>query len=211
MARLLFVLLSLSMIAVFIKLCLWQLARAEEKATLELSMQQQRLIDAVAFDWSELKPLHKVSVKGQWFSEPLLWDNRMNNGQVGYEWLGLLEWQEKWLIVNLGWVKAEQDRRILPPWQGYPEQVSGYLREVEVPILLGDWIEDGVVARIQYPSPQLLSEYYGLNVMPWVLETSPDWHPVQSMTSQKHRGYALQWGLMALATSILTIVWIRKT
>ena len=112
------------------------------------------------------------------------------------------------LLVNLGWVAGGRDRSRLPLID-IPERISldGLLRtEVSGLMLLGQNAEEtgNWPMRIQQVDYDELARISGLTLLPVLLyqqkssEFISHYQPVV-LPPEKHRGYALQWFLLAVA------------
>jgi cytochrome oxidase assembly protein ShyY1 len=110
-------------------------------------------------------------------------------------------------LVNLGWVAAEGGRDALP-LPAIPAQlrVQGIFRTDVTGLLLGANVEDHGrwPMRIQQADPAQLAAWLAVPLAPGLIQQqqgSPfhiHYRPVV-LPPERHRGYALQWGLIALA------------
>ncbi len=208
--------LTLTAFAILINLSWWQLSRASEKTA-----QLQRLAalqTAGALTPAQLATLEPAAIDGaplngeaRWLA-PYSWllDNQIVGGQVGYDVIVPVQAKglNQLLLVNLGWVAGGRDRRQLPLIE-IPEQIQldGLLRtEVSGLMLLGQNAEEtgSWPMRIQQVDYGELARISGLNLLPVLLyqqqstEFISHYQPVV-LPPEKHRGYALQWFLLAVA------------
>lgn len=209
-------LLTLTAFAILINLSWWQLNRAAEKTA-----QLQRLAAlqaAGALQPSQLTLLTSTDIdaaplqgRGRWLA-PYIWllDNQIVRGRVGYDVIvpvqaaGLAQP----LLVNLGWLAAPERRDMLPQVEIAAEfNLDGLLRtKVDGLMLLGQNAEDSGrwPMRIQQVNYAQLSEQSALQLYPALLYQQHDsvfvahYQPVV-LSPEKHRGYALQWFLLAIA------------
>ncbi|WP_386035266.1 SURF1 family protein [Thalassotalea euphylliae] len=216
---------TLLVFAVLIKLGLWQLGRAEEKEVRlekmsEFSGQQhvrlenllsKKLMSVEQNDWP-------VSISGSFVPDVLfLLDNQMDNGQYGNRVFQILESNEYRVLVNLGWVPASRDRKTLPdvePIQGF-HQLKGNIRVIEKGIVLAqqEYSTLTMPYRIQQVEPEKLSTLIGKPLLPFAIYLDKNeaigykkyWQPIV-MPPEKHRGYAFQWFSLATAWMCL-MVW----
>lgn len=208
--------LTLTAFLILINLSWWQLSRASEKTE-----QLQRLAQLQAngaLQPAQLSGLSAEEIDGaplhgqaRWLA-PYIWllDNQIVDGKVGYDVVipvqaaGLAQP----LLVNLGWLAGTGSRDILPqPDIASDLELSGLLRvNVDGLMLLGQNAEvDGHwPMRLQQLQYSELSQLSGLTLFPAVLyqqqDTNfvPHYKPVV-LPPEKHRGYALQWFLLAIA------------
>ncbi|MEE2002213.1 SURF1 family protein [Alkalimonas sp. MEB108] len=208
-------LITLTVFAVLIKLGWWQLSRASEKAS-----QLQQLASWQAegpLNWQQLRqlPLPDVDLvqfadEGRWLA-PMVWlqDNKMVQGRIGYDVIIPVQFNrfEPPVLVNLGWVEAPPNRTELPELT-IPEHlpIRGVVRTSFGSFRLGQNLEEGDnwPMRIQQveldsvnpylPEPALAAVIYQMEASPFL----PHYQPVV-MPPEKHRGYAIQWFLLAVA------------
>jgi surfeit locus 1 family protein len=220
----------ITVLAIFslVKLGLWQLQRADEKQALfddfERAQQQQQWLPITSAN--QLPERYQgVSVRGQFPSQQyLLLDNQIQDGQVGYHVIGLLQtdFQNTLIPVNLGWISLGASREQLPTVtlpEG-PITVTGWFYQpTESPftradqlIELGPW-----PMRIQHLNAGLLSAALELSIAPYVVLLSEtenygfprQWQP-NLMPPEKHRAYAVTWFSLALACLIIALIAARS-
>lgn len=207
---------TLTAFMILINLSWWQLSRAEVKA-----QQLQRLaqlqtngaLQPAQLAQLSLNDIDGAPLQGQarWLA-PYIWllDNQIVKGRVGYDVIipvqadGLAQP----LLVNLGWIAAPDSRDSLPQLMIAPElTLDGLLRtNTDGLPLLGQNAEDhgSWPMRIQQVVFDELSSFSGLALYPALLyqrqpgDFLPHYQPVV-LPPEKHRGYALQWFLLAIA------------
>lgn len=216
----------ITVLAIFslVKLGLWQLDRADEKQALfddfaRAQQQQQWLPLTTTNDLPER--YQGVSIRGQFQPQQyFLLDNQIEQGQVGYHVIGLLEtsFQAAKVPVNLGWVSLAGGREQLPQvaLPSGPITVNGWFYQptaspftkADQLIELGPW-----PMRIQHLNTELLSAALDISIAPYVVllsETEPygfprQWQP-NLMPPEKHRAYAVTWFSLALACLIIALI-----
>jgi cytochrome oxidase assembly protein ShyY1 len=209
------------LLPVLVGLGKWQLERAEQKTEL-LQQWQQQTVYLAGLPGLPVSMGTRVQLSGElddkrWF----LLDNRVRDGEVGYEVLALFQpvGESLQLLVNLGWVKADVDRSVLPE-VSLPAgkiDIQGRLINPKNALQLAQdhWITgwpkrvQGIdIARIKahinramYPALLRVSE-------PIVPELKTGWRIV-NMPPEKHLGYAFQWFALAfvLATGMGWLGW----
>lgn len=133
----------------------------------------------------------------------------MVQGRIGYDVIIPVQFNrfEPPVLVNLGWVEAPPNRTELPELS-IPEQlpIRGVVRTSFGSFRLGQNLEEGDnwPMRIQQielesvnpylPEPALAAVIYQMEASPFL----PHYQPVV-MPPEKHRGYAIQWFLLAVA------------
>lgn len=208
---------ALVAIAILISLTIWQWQRALDKTQF-----LQKLAHSPAVSAQQLKDLSLARADGlqllaqaHWL-EPLVWllDNQMRQGRPGYDVIVpmQLDAADYIVLVNLGWVAAPLGRSQLPEI-AIPSQftIQGMLRTHLGGLRLGQNSEDNGrwPMRIQQIDIAELSGHItrsspSTSVYPGVvyqLQGSPymsHYRPVV-VSPERHRAYALQWGLLALA------------
>ena len=162
----------------------------------------------------------QLDFEARWIA-PMVWlvDNRIVDRQPGYDVVIAVEdladvraagssgAAPRAALVNLGWIAAEGGRDALPV-PAIPAQlrVQGIFRTDVTGLLLGANVEDHGhwPMRIQQADPAQLAPWLAVPLAPGLIQQqqgSPfhiHYRPVV-LPPERHRGYALQWGLIALA------------
>lgn len=203
---------------IFLRLGVWQLARADEKQALLAVYQQQQQMPAqtLTFYAGELEQYQRIQAYGS-FDEQRYWllDNQSRDGQVGYEVIMPFVVGDKILLVNRGWVVGPPTRDTLPDISTSIESmmVTGYLVNPPTNAIFkqteSDWLETWP-KRVLHIDTDIVSSQLGLPVYPLVLrldDESPQslftqW-PVVSTQPEKHEAYAVQWFAMACVLLIV--------
>ncbi|WP_164551239.1 SURF1 family protein [Shewanella khirikhana] len=224
----LLILFTLGLFVVLVKLGFWQLSRAEEKQQLLAAQEARFQATPLTMDNLVQTPLQQVQgarmeVTGTLLATPtLLLDNQVMDGKVGYLAYRLLQvpGYKALLPVELGFIAAGNDRRILPQLSAEAMQLTlrGRLYQRQAnPMSQGLGAEAGEPMRIQALDINALSVQLGKPLLNICLQpdTMPGlplprrWMPV-SMPVEKHLGYAAQWFSLAGALLVLTLLyWIR--
>lgn len=205
----------------------WQLQRAGEKkgmiASVAAAARQQ------ALDWSANQPLPKqyqaLSVSGRYLPRILLLDNQYHAHQIGYDVLTpmLLDTGQV-ILIDRGWVKADQDRRQLPEISHpvRPLRLSGQAYYPSEKLwVLGELIEKKTpkTTLIEKIDTKIISQLLHKSVYPFIIRLDKseadgyvrDW-AVVSMPPERHKAYALQWFAMAFVLIVLFITLnLKKT
>lgn len=200
----------------------WQLVRARQKEVLFHSLAQRtthppllarELTNAIE------QRFYRATMQGR-FDEvhTILLDNKIWNGQVGYEVYTPFKIQGRTeaILVDRGFVPLGASRDHLPVIQSVHalRQVSGLLNIPPAYFILGKAKDPRVQwpLRLQYIDPQEVAALLGYPLLPLVLQVEPQsagsypiaWN-ITVMGPEKHRGYALQWFALALTLLILSI------
>tara|TARA_Y100001935_G_scaffold248411_1_gene245579 strand:- start:21925 stop:22668 length:744 start_codon:yes stop_codon:yes gene_type:complete len=200
----------------------WQLNRAEEK---------QRLVDSKSIRQAaaplnlninnmdeELDRFRPATVKGKYVGkQQWLLDNRLFRGQPGYHVFSLLELSNnKRLLVNRGWVSVGTSREILPNISISKKNVvlKGHLDKPEsVGLVMGEQRLESFEEKVVLQSLEIkrIERARSLNLLPLSLVLDKDqsgslqydWSPVETISPEKHVGYAVQWFALAFALVII--------
>lgn len=210
---------SLTFLPILIGLGVWQLSRAEEKREWLLVWEQQQIKPPVTVERLtdiELAPHARIELEAQLNAETFwLLEGRIYRGEPGYEVLMPASLASgETIIVNRGWVSANQDRRLLPEisTSSIRQRFWGELREPTQTALVDE--KDNPLQRwphrILEADIAVMSEQLGLELAPLVFTLAVD-HPqafvIQpsrlNMSPEKHHGYALQWFGMAIVLAVL--------
>lgn len=226
-------LLALVLVAVFVSLGRWQLGRAGEKqrmleavaATLR-DKQAQPLASAAdlesdAYSWA--------AGSGRFRQSPvLLLDNQRRGDQVGVRVLGVLQTElGSAVLIDLGWLPLAGDRRL--PQVGLPRGRQQLVGLLTPPPSSGIALGPAYAVAEADPAPgantqrwlltrvdiAALSEALQVRLAPRILRLDPalpigyardlDVLP-NTLPPERHRGYAVQWFGLGLATLILSLL-----
>lgn len=212
-------------LAVFVRLGFWQLERAQEK-------EAQRNAQAVA-DGAQpvtLSRAHRersslsgrlIEDRGRFLEEVVfLRDNVIFQGTVGFEVMRPFYSEAGDIaLVNFGFVPGGSDRSVLPSVPALTEvdKLSGRA-------YISEWASDaGIDLYTGWPritptqSPLANGNIAGLSLLPFIVrldashpDALPRFWPLTVTSAEKHRGYAVQWFLMAVALLTLFIVFTWK-
>lgn len=222
--------LALLFFVLFVRLGLWQLDRAEYKASrysIFTERQKQEPIRLAELPGTNVKDMlwRRVEVTGQFDeSRQLLLDNRVSSSEVGYYVYTpfRLAGSGQTVLVNRGWLPAPPERSELPALTKTETTVTllGELKEEpKTGILLKDvapeQVEPGIY-RVQKIQLVEIEELLDVKLVPLILRLGPDskhrykteW-PKPGSDEQKHRGYAFQW--FAFAATLLVIYVLMNT
>jgi len=217
-----FVLFSLTAVPLMIALGFWQLDRAQQK-TAALAEQAARHQQGPVYfqqlalvDDAELNRL-QVFLEGEYVQgRDFVLDNRIRNGTVGYEALSVFtEIGGQSVLVNRGWIKAPRIRDQLPEIPAVRGPVTLHAQVYVPPADRRDpslYAQSGWPKRVQALSVTEMGELADVPLYDYILlldASSPgaldaQW-PVVNMPPDKHRAYAAQWFLMAVALTLITV------
>ncbi|WP_017009496.1 SURF1 family protein [Enterovibrio norvegicus] len=230
-----FLLFTLAMTVLLVKLGMWQVSRAAEKEALltQLDVRQQHTLLRLS-DLPKEGKGYRIDVLGQFdASKSVLLDNQTHLGRVGYRWMmpfkATQDNNEKWLLVELGWVPAPATRDVLPTLPNVKGafHVRGIIDLPSDRVVLGGASESvSWPWRVQSVDMAAINAETGESFYPWVvraasvasdtgeqLETTwnviPVWEPVV-MKPEKHYAYAMQWFGLALVVWVGFLIWWRK-
>ncbi|MCG7537789.1 SURF1 family protein [Pseudoalteromonas sp. OOF1S-7] len=217
-----------SILAVSVVVCtclalsVWQWKRAAQKEYLIEKRQSNQSLH----EFNALEDLQNQSalegkqyrVRG-YFETSRLWllDNQILSGVPGYDVVTLFRpiYGEKWLVVNLGFIPAAQSRAVLPQIE-----LPTALQTVDVEFKIGKWAGFTLADRpdlnaaqpelIQYldhaffvaQTQRPIASSLAYASHPVVSEVQPHYEAVV-MGPDKHRAYAVQWLLLAVAAVII--------
>jgi surfeit locus 1 family protein len=218
------VLLTVCTVALFCRLGVWQLDRAEHKRLVAESLADTDSFPPLSAlsENSAATPYYSVSLNGHFkTNQQLLLDNQVFAGIAGYEVITALQIDSGELyLINRGWLAGRPGA--LPNWDTPTEQLT--LKGVIAPhAAAGMRMGDAVVANadtpsgwpkvVNYPSLEELEALFAQPVAPYTLWLDPsdphgferDWQP-QELTIEKHLGYAFQWFALALTVLVVFLV-----
>ncbi|ALU43876.1 hypothetical protein AT705_13550 [Pseudoalteromonas rubra] len=203
-------------------LSVWQWQRAAQKAYLL----EKRQSGQVIADFNATTDLqNQRALEGQQFrlhghfddSRYWLLDNQIVNGTPGYDVITLFRpiYSEEWLVVNLGFIPATHSRAVLPQ-----VALPSSLQTVNVEFKIGKWAGFTLATQpdLNTAQPELLQYldhafFVGQTQRPIAVslayasdqiinDIQPHYEAVV-MGPDKHRAYALQWLLLAVAAMVV--------
>ena len=213
--------LIIATIAFLISLGFWQLDRADQKRTIEASIQKANTgtIELIVNEDRLLdKEYYEVRLQGSYISdEQFIYDNQIVDQASGYYVLTpfVLTGQSKAVMINRGFI----------PWNGRRDKladidVDATSREIKVQVsrpikrieLKASDISDQFPVLIQAIDFDVIEEISSISfvgVIGLLDSSSADgfirkWEPYTG-SIEKHIGYSIQWFLMALVLGIIGI------
>jgi surfeit locus 1 family protein len=226
--RLPWLIFTLLVFALLVKLAFWQWSRADLKQrrldNIANYAQQQALsltqvLSLMQSNQPEQYDINDLllTLEGEFDAEHLLLlDNQTNQGKLGYRVLQVLTVPPYALLVNLGWVAGSINRNILPDIEAIAGQhrMLGHIRVPELGIVLAEqsFKEIQWPLRIDRIELDKISKIVGKQLLPFVLYLDKkellgfekNWQPIV-MPPEKHRAYAFQWFSLAIAWLVLMI------
>lgn len=205
---------------ILVMLSIWQVDRAEGKIQLKADWQRQQAQAPVAFERTQsYREYQRVVLEGEFVTDYIwLRENQFYNGQLGYNVIMPLKISnDVYVAIDRGWVLGSPMRDFVPEFStpSGVQRVTGALmtpsdskliREAEtkakswphkileidlgVMSMQSDLDLENKVLTIDADSPSALTVH---------------WRPI-NVSPAKHYGYAVQWGLLALALIILYLV-----
>lgn len=215
---------GLLFMALFVRLGIWQLDRAEEKAALAAAFDNPANMARVSEGLAP-ETYQAIGAKGSYLAgRQVLIDNVVRNGRVGYYVITPFEFSTDapLLLVNRGWVIKDPSQSTLPDLSVDTTtlNISGKAgRLPRVGIRPGEAFADRISwPRIGvWPTSLEIAAEVGRDVLPYVLLLDPQqapgferqWKPPDTGTST-HYGYAFQWFAMAATVAGLMAWHFRR-
>lgn len=230
------VLLTVVAFCFLVKLGLWQLSRAEEKAQIAQSVAEHLQQGPVALSaLSQAQRAQPTGVMVHFDYTPIagktvLLDNQSYQGKVGYLAIQLVDVRgvDEHLLVERGWVEAKATRDVLPEveWLREPGSMSARLYQKSFNPLSNElYYEAGNPARVQNINTEALAKQWAAPMATFIAQPTTwsmgattgeswpypqPWQPI-SMSPEKHLGYAVQWFSMALALLLIVSLLLFRT
>lgn len=217
-------LLTFTAFLILIGLAVWQWQRAIEKTTILQRLSQSQQVSASSAQQlqtltPEMADGLQITASAHWLS-PVVWllDNQMLQGRIGYDVIVPMQLDDthKIVLINLGWVAAPVHRSELPE-VNIPNRfiVHGIVRTHIGGFRLGNNIENNGrwpmriqqidIDELKSTLPNVAGELYA-----GIVHQSQDspylvhYQPVV-ISPDRHRAYALQWGLLAMVVVIIAL------
>jgi surfeit locus 1 family protein len=233
--RLLLLGFGLALSAAFAGLAQWQYQRGETKAQWLMQAERARaasplpVAEALAVPASPEEFARPVAGMLELRAAPrLLLDNQQREGRVGLREYALArpldaEASMPWLLLDLGWLPMTPQRAlpVLPP---LPSRIEARGLLTALPgqgLRMGQNPLDAEgPLLLNYLDPVELGEHFDLHIEPRLLRLDPalpfghlrdiDLLP-NTLPPERHRGYALQWAALSVATLVITfLLWFRS-
>ncbi len=212
---------SLVIIITCLRLGMWQLSRADEKAALAQALADHIAAAPLALQATPPADLalryRRVRVRGTFDPErQILLDNQILQGRPGYHVLTLLRIADGGggILVNRGWTSGGPDRnyRPQPPVPAGPVEIAGRL-DFPSAKPFGMNMSKGSDWGWRWPYLDLtrFKEQSGVDTGPFILLQEMDatdsslvrnW-PLPDYSSHRHTAYAIQWFAFAVIASII--------
>ena len=214
---------TLLAVVVMVKLGFWQLDRAAQKQALFDDYQQhanESTNNPVNLNLIKRQPerFEAVTASGTFDQKRFFFiDNQIQDGTPGYHVVGLLKLstKQRYLPVNLGWIKAPRLRSELPQIELPDDEVTltGLIQHPEENVFISSEQEQQVgiwPQRVPEFLPEEVADVYQIPMLPYVAllsEKAPfgysrQWQP-NVMPPEKHQAYALQWFSLAIAALVI--------
>jgi surfeit locus 1 family protein len=221
--------LALAGAALFVRLGLWQLHRAEEKqALLDQYDAGQAVVDLMSTtpEQAALETLpryQQVRVRGHYAgAHQILLDNMPapKGGWPGYRVLTPFELERGgWLLVDRGWVPMGRTRAELPDL-GVGEEARTIVGRLDTLPRAGLQLEQPATSNaawprvMSFPPQAAVEEALGRTLVPGRLVLDPDQSEGYERITQapipfppgRHIGYAVQWFALAAAVAVIYVV-----
>lgn len=220
---------TILVLPLLIALGFWQLDRADQKRSRYEALvkrQSEAAID-INRDTTGIDNINgilgrKLIAKGR-FDEniQILLDNQVMDGRAGYLVFTPFKpaGQDKWFLVNRGWVGTGNDREQLPVFVRTEGEVSVSGTAVDVPatgIHAGKIIDERLapgVYRLQVIDIEHIGKLIGVMLMPYIIRLDPDsqygyvrkWAKPDS-GEDVNLAYAFQWFLLAITLLLIYII-----
>ncbi len=205
----------------------WQLDRANQKEQIRQQMQSGDYRQPGQWaSWQQLSDYQTIHVRGRYHNTHFLLANQFHDGQVGYYVLTAFQTEDHvWLLVNRGWTVSADIEIAVPEDE---VELIGMLAAWPRPgVQLGDQIlQNKSRQQVTYlPKDQTrlfltqqLCQRGDCDILNRVIKLDTaaehgfvrDWQ-APMMTAARHRAYAFQWFIMALALCLIYLYYLRKT
>lgn len=220
-------LLTVVFVALFVRLGLWQLDRADQKRQLAASFQRgtNQTVTLTADNVRKLPRYQHIEARGSYDAHrQVLLDNMSSlgpdTGRPGYHvWTPFRLEHGGVVLVNRGWVPLTESRERLPdiPIDPTPRVLRGRIDELPQPgVRLAPTVPKGRWPEVlYYPTAEQLAQLYGEAVPGRLVLLDPQapdgyervWqtHP-QGFGPEQHIAYAVQWFAFAVGAIVIFIV-----
>ena len=179
MRRIGFIFFTVAVLVTLVKLGLWQMSRAQEKASLSAALKYRSEQKYYSLASLPADPRwYRLILRGEFdHSRAVLLDNQTYRGRVGYHLLYPFAAEQGWVLVNLGWIAAPAYREQIPvlPEHHGPLRIAGVIAPPSsLPELRAETLGESWPLRVQNLHIEQLADKMGLPLRPWVLQIDPD-------------------------------------
>lgn len=216
---------TLLAVVIMFALGVWQLERAEQKTQRLAQIKQRQMQNTVELaDINQMQGDNRditfFATGNLTASRYFLLDNRIHNGQVGYEVIVPIETDFGILLINFGWIAAGPFRDTLPDVKlaSGLVQLTGMLAIPELNPMISETAVPGQTwpVLIQQLDLEVVSGFLEQPVIRFVMLLEKEqqsafqrnWQPVV-MPPEKHVAYAVQWFGLGLACLIIFIIALK--
>jgi surfeit locus 1 family protein len=221
----------LCLLSLLLSLGTWQLNRAQEKRGFLEQQAYSQTADVLTLSTemvnrTEELRYRKLTVSGHYdVKQQFLIDNQISEGKAGYFVLTpfILKDENKAILVNRGWIPANQDRTRLPDvfMTSDANIITGranHFPSVGIKLAGAEIPTDTSPSVVQIVDSQVLEKKLGYPLFNFQLElnkTLPngfkrEWHTTTLMLPEQHTAYATQWFALAFTLTVLFIVYSFK-
>ena len=212
-------------IALFARLGVWQLDRAEQKRAIQaqLAVGQEQTLDFSSGNADSLNRYQRVRVRGRYDPQhQILLDNMLTQGgQPGYRVLTPLQLGDGgWILVDRGWLPWGRTREPLPDVtvDSGERVLAGQLDELPQP---GMRLDDAAVTSsgkwprvMNYPRREDVEQVLQRPVQQRIVLLDPEepdgYGRVRDLAARfgtgRHIGYAAQWFMLATAVLVVYLI-----
>jgi surfeit locus 1 family protein len=221
---------ALAMIGLLCSLGAWQLDRARQKRELHAAFTRQ--LDASPVELALLsspdlaaQAWRAASGRGHYGPPVLLLDNRVRDGQVGYEVLSAFTLEDgRRILVDRGWLPAPPTRSEVPRVELPTDAMPLHGRLAPAPstgMVLGDAARPEAVGtdvwRLQHVDFATLNERFRpgfLSMLVYLDAGEPAGYDrawaLPAPDDGKHTAYAVQWFAMAAVVAVIFLMYLRR-
>jgi surfeit locus 1 family protein len=216
----------LCLLPLLLSLGIWQLNRAEEKRQLIKLKEQRQVTQVLALsatlqESTETLLYKPIQAVGNYVSkQQYLLDNQVSQGKAGYFVMTpfRLKNENKAVLVNRGWLPLGKNRGDLPEINVDTKEITltgriNRFPSVGLKLAGAEIPSNSWPSLVQVIDSVVLSKQLAYPLFDFQVELDKqsangftrEWQTPQTMTPEKHLGYAVQWFLLALTLTVLFV------
>jgi len=209
--------LFLIMLTVLVSLAIWQVIRSNYKVSLINQIQSNKNLEAIHFDNAlqlEDSKYRKIKLSGKLIKDKTIFYYRLKNNVPGFEVITPVSFDNNIILLSRGWLKEKEELRNFEN----TITIEGYLIDLYKQNIVSPnnrWDKKEVFSL----NIEDIQNNIGIKPLPYILIlNSPDELKIGDQDlgfdifnlQNKHLGYAITWGGLAIILIVIFIIDLKK-
>jgi len=205
------------MLTVLVSLAIWQVIRSNYKVSLINQIQSNKNLEAIHFDNAlqlEDSKYRKIKLSGKLIKDKTIFYYRLKNNVPGFEVITPVSFDNNIILLSRGWLKEKEELRNFEN----TITIEGYLIDLYKQNIVSPnnrWDKKEVFSL----NIEDIQNNIGIKPLPYILIlNSPDELKIGDQDlgfdifnlQNKHLGYAITWGGLAIILIVIFIIDLKK-